>query len=97
MNLYLFKARLLTFFVILLFLPTSLLAQDDIKITIKKSNISLQEALTDIEKQSKMSIAYNQSQLAGKKVSLDIRDFPLTKALDTVLKGTGFTYKLKKE
>lgn len=97
MNLYLFKARLLTFFVILLFLPTSLLAQDDIKITIKKSNISLQEALTDIEKQSKMSIAYNQSQLAGKKVSLDIRDFPLTKALDSVLKGTGFTYKLKKE
>lgn len=96
MNLYLLKAKCITFFCCLLFMQTALFAQSDVKITIKKAGISLREALMEIEKQSKMSVAYNESQLGGtQRLSLDITKQPVELALDIILKGTGFGYKLK--
>ncbi|MCY6366097.1 STN domain-containing protein [Bacteroides ovatus] len=66
------------------------------KITIKKNEITLREALTEVEKQSKMSVAYNESQLGGsKRISLNVSELPLEQALKVILKGTGFSYKLK--
>lgn len=45
------------------------------KISIKKEKVSLKEALTEIEKQTKMSVAYNESQLgADKTISLNVVD-----------------------
>lgn len=64
-------------------------------ITIKKTEITLQNALVEVERQSKLSVAYNQSQLSGQRqLSLNIVNQPLESALKTILKGTGFSYKL---
>ena len=96
MNLYLFKAKCITFFCCLLFMQTALFAQGNVRINLKGNEITLREALTEIEKQSKMSVAYNESQLGGnKRISLNINNQTLEQALDAILKGTGFGYKLK--
>ncbi len=43
-----------------------------------------------------MSVAYNESQLGGsKRISLNVSELPLEQALKVILKGTGFSYKLK--
>lgn len=95
MNLYLLKAKCITFFCCLLFMQTVLYAQSNVRISLKRNDITLREALTEVEKQSKMSVAYNESQLGGnKRISLNINNEPLGKALDTILKGTGFGYRL---
>ena len=97
MNLYLLKAKIITFFCCLLLVQTTLFAQSNTKISINQNNITLQEALTEIEKQTGMSVAYNESQLEGKRVSLNIKNLPLEQSLQTILKGTGFSYKLSNE
>ncbi|MDO4164288.1 MAG: SusC/RagA family TonB-linked outer membrane protein [Bacteroides sp.] len=73
---------------------TLLFAQSNQKITIKKQNITLREALAEVEKQAQMSIAYNESQLGNKSLSLNIENQSLDQSLKTILKGTGFGYKL---
>lgn len=76
-------------------LQTAVFAQSNIRITIKNAEITLQNALIEVEKQSKLSVAYNQSQLSDKRqLSLNIVNQPLEAALKTILKGTGFSYKL---
>lgn len=96
MNLYLLKAKCITFFCCLLFMQTVLFAQSNVKISIVKNEITLREALTEVEKQSKMSVAYNESQLGGNKhISLNVSKLPLEQALKVILKGTGFSYKIK--
>lgn len=96
MNLYLSKAKCITFICCLLLMQTALFAQSNVKITIKSPTIALRAALMEIEKQSKMSVAYNESQLGGaRNLSLNISNQPLEQALDIILKGTGFSYKLK--
>ncbi|WP_078063341.1 SusC/RagA family TonB-linked outer membrane protein [Bacteroides ihuae] len=95
MNLYRLKAKCITFFCCLLFVQTLLFAQENIKITIVKSDISLREALVEVERQSNMSVAYNESQLnTTKRISLDIKSQTIGQALNFILKGTGFSYKL---
>lgn len=94
MNLYLLKAKCITFFCCLLLSQTLLFAQSNQKITIKKQNITLREALAEVEKQAQMSIAYNESQLGNKSLSLNIENQSLDQSLKTILKGTGFGYKL---
>ena len=96
MNLYLLKAKCITFFCCLCFVQIALFAQSNVRINLKRSDITLREALTEVEKQSKMSVAYNESQLGGnKRISLDISNQTLAQALDAILKGTGFSYRLK--
>jgi Secretin and TonB N terminus short domain. len=52
--------------------------------------------LQAIEKQSKMFVAYNESQLKNQKtLDLDIDNKQVDDALNQILKGTGFTYQLK--
>lgn len=95
MNLYLKTAKSTLFICCLFLLQTALYAQSNIRITIKATEITLQKALTEVEKQSKLSVAYNQSQLSNKRrLSLNIVNQPLETALKAILKGTGFTYKL---
>lgn len=95
MNLYLKTAKSTIIICCLFILQTAVFAQSNIRITIKKTEITLQNALIEVEKQSKLSVAYNQSQLSNKrKLSLDIVNQPLESALKTILKGTGFSYKL---
>lgn len=96
MNIYRLKAKIITFFCCLLLSQTVVFAQNAKKISIKKEKVSLKEVLTEIEKQTKMSVAYNESQLgADKTISLNVVDVTIEKALDQILKGTGFAYKIQ--
>lgn len=95
MKYYRFKAILFMFFSCFL-LQTALFAQSNVKITIQKKNLTLQDALQEIEKQSTYLVAFNESKLEKtKRIDLNLNAESLDKALSTILVGTGFTYKLK--
>ena len=61
MNLYLKTARKSILIILLLLIGMNIYAQRNSKITIIRKNISVQTALTEVRKQSNMSIAYNHS------------------------------------
>lgn len=92
MNYYRFKAFLFMFFSCFI-IQTAVFAQSNVKITIEKKNITLQEALQQIENQSTYSVVYNESKLKNnKRIDLDVKNCPLETALSIVLSGTGFSY-----
>lgn len=95
MNLYLKNIRKSILIICLLLVESAIYAQNSSKITIKRKNISLQEALAEVRKLTHMSISYNDSQLPVNRISLDIEKQPLEQALKVILKGTGFTYLIK--
>ena len=65
--------------------------------TLLKENITVIEALKEVEKQSKLSVGYNDSQLIDKPaINLNLKNIDLEKALSIILKGTGFTYGIKR-
>ena len=93
MNFYRLKS---IFFIIFscFILQTAAFAQNNVKITIKKKNITLQEALREVEKQSDYLIAFNESKLEKtKRVNLNINAESLDKTLASILSGTGLSYK----
>lgn len=57
------KGRSFIFFFCLLLMQTSTFAQSSAKITIQKKNISVIEALKEVERQSDFSVGFNDSQL----------------------------------
>ena len=90
------KTRFFIFLVCFIASQTFLFAQNNTLITIKKDNISVIEALQAIERQSKMYVAYNESQLNNQKnIDLDIDNGQIEDVLAQILRGTGFTYQLK--
>lgn len=95
MNLYLKNIRKSILIICLLLVGSAIYAQNSSKITIKRKNISLQEALAEVRKLTHMSISYNDSQLPVNRIFLDIEKQPLEQALKVILKGTGFTYLIK--
>lgn len=95
MNLYLKNIRKSILIICLLLVGSAIYAQNSSKITIKRKNISLQEALAEVRKLTHISISYNDSQLPVNRISLDIEKQPLEQALKVILKGTGFTYLIK--
>ncbi len=95
MNFNRFKVIFFIFF-INSFLCVSLFAQSNARITIKKKNTTLQEALQEIEKQSTYLVAFNESKLEKtQRIDLNINAEPLEEALSMVLSGTGLSYKIK--
>ncbi len=95
MNLYLKTARKSILIILLLLMGMNIYAQRNSKITIKRKNISVQTALTEVRKQSNMAIAYNDSKFPKEKISVDIENQPLEQALNNILQKTGFTYIIK--
>ena len=95
MKLYQKNIRKSILIICLLLVGSAIYAQNSSKITIKRKNISLQEALAEVRKLTHMSISYNDSQLPVNRISLDIEKQPLEQALKVILKGTGFTYLIK--
>ena len=81
--------------VLLLLIGMNIYAQRNSKITIIRKNISVQTALTEVRKQSNMSIAYNDSKFPKEKIPLNIENQPLEQALNNILQKTGFTYIIK--
>ena len=90
------KGRSFILFFCLLLMQTSTFAQSSAKITIQKKNISIIEALKEVERQSDYSVGFNDSQLKNKPVlNLDLRAATIENALAQILKGSGFTYQFK--
>lgn len=90
------KGRSFLLFFCLLMMQAPSFAQNSAKITIQKKNISIIEALKEVEKQSDYSVGYNDSQLRNKSVlNLDLKAVALENALAQILRGSGFTYQFK--
>ena len=90
------KGRSFLLFFCLLMMQAPSFAQNSAKITIQKKNISIIEALKEVEKQSDYSVGYNDSQLRNKPVlNLDLKAVALENALAKILRGSGFTYQFK--
>lgn len=79
---------------LLLFVSISLMAQEN-KVSVSGRDITIKQTFEQIEAQSKYTIAYNLTKFdAGRKISLNIKNVPLKDALNTILKNSGFTYKV---
>ena len=88
--------RVFLTFLSLILIQTFALAQNDSKITIQQKNITVIDALKTVEKQSNMSINYSDSELTGKVIAqLNLQNASLETALDTILKGTGFSFQIQ--
>lgn len=71
-------------------------AQGDIRITLQKKDITVVSALKEVERQSGLSVGYNDSALeSSPAISLNLTDARLPEALNAILGGTGFTYEIK--
>lgn len=65
------------------------------KITIHKKNITVVEALKEVERQTKLSVGYNESKLNDTpSLNLDLEKATLENSLTEILKNTGYTYQL---
>ena len=81
---------------LLLFMQTLAFGQDNSRITIQQRKITVIDALKTVERQSKKSINYSDSQLRGKElVDLNLKNTSLETALGTILKATGFAYQIQ--
>lgn len=95
MNFYRLKLFFLTF-IICFFVKMSLFAQNNVRITIKKQNITLKEALREIEKQSSYMVAFNETLLGKQKcANINIQSLSLEEAISQILKGTNLSFTIK--
>ena len=66
-------------------------------ITIAGKNITLLKAFDAIESQTQLSITYSRTKIdVNRTLSVDFKKQKLSIVLDTLLAGTGFTYKIEK-
>lgn len=73
-------------FLFMVVIQATAFAQSGMKITIQKENITVIEALKEVEKQSKLSVGYNDSQLIDKPaINLNLKNIDLEKALSIIL------------
>ena len=71
-------------------------AQGDVRINLQKKDITVVSALKEVERQSGLSVGYNDSALeSSPAISLNLTDARLPEALNAILGGTGFTYEIK--
>ncbi|KUL05497.1 MAG: hypothetical protein XE13_1194, partial [Proteiniphilum sp. 51_7] len=90
------KTAVFIFLLCLIASPASLIAQEKVAVTIQQNDISVIEALQEIERQTKMFVAYNESQLKNQpNLDLNISNRPLEEVLNRILQGTGFTWQVK--
>lgn len=71
-------------------------AQGDVRINLQKKDITVVSALKEVERQSGLSVGYNDSALeSSPAISLNLTDARLPEALNAILGGTRFTYEIK--
>ena len=90
-------SRVFMLFLCCLLLSTPTFAQSSsAQITIHKKNISVIEALKEVEKQTKLSVGYNESQLKNKPlINLALEKATLENSLKEILRNTGYTDKVR--
>lgn len=65
-------------------------------VTIHKKNITVIEALKEVERQTKLSVGYNESKLQNMpSIDLALEKASLESSLSEILKDTGYTYQLE--
>lgn len=80
--------------IVLMFVSVGVMAQEG-KVTVTGRDITYKQVFEQIEAQSKYTIAYNVTKFnAERKVSVNLKNKPIKEVLTSVLKGTGFTYKV---
>lgn len=80
----------------LMFISIVVMAQEE-KVTVSGRNMTIKNAFEQIEAQSKYTIAYNSTKFDIKRrVTINMKNEPLKKVLDSLLKGSGFSYKVNK-
>lgn len=84
---------------LLLCMPRAIYGQlERTKVNISLSNASLQDAIWDIEKQTKFVFIYNVADLnTSQKVNVKIKDKTAVEALDLILKDSGLEYIIKND
>lgn len=98
MNIYPIKALLITIIGGLLLSQTVLHARQDRELTIVDGKITIKEALSDVERQTGLSIAYNESRIgADRIISLNLSGVSLDEAMSKILEGTGLSWRLQGE
>ena len=74
--------------------PMSAFAQV-LKISMTRTNVSIESVLRELEKQSDYTFFYNDNQVKlNKKVSINVSDAPIETVLNEVFKNSGYTYKI---
>jgi len=80
--------------IVLMFVSAVVMAQEG-KVTVTGRDITYKQVFEQIEAQSKYTIAYNVTKFdAERKVSVNLKNKSIKEVLTSVLKGTGFTYKV---
>ena len=78
-----------------LFFGVSQAQNNDVRISIN-GKITIKEALREVEKQSKKSVAYNQSKLnSSEEIELNVSNQSVESVLDLILEGTEFSYEIE--
>lgn len=66
-----------------------------LKISMKRTNVSIQNVIRELEQKSGYTFFYNDNQVKlSKKVSVDVTDAPIEKVLDQIFNNSGYTYKI---
>ena len=87
--------NLLFIIVFLLLLPLQIFAQKDSTITIRLEQVTLREALQEIQDKSEFQVFYNEELPAlEKEVSLRVRKADIYLVLDSLLTGSALTYQV---
>lgn len=85
------------FFILCFFTITTLFAQDK-KVTINGNNIPFKEVFGQIESQTEYSFAYvNSSFDATRRITISAQNTQLSKVLERLFDGTGYTYSVRKK
>ncbi|MCC8036160.1 MAG: secretin and TonB N-terminal domain-containing protein [Rikenellaceae bacterium] len=80
----------------LLGLHLNLSAQDNSRITITGSSVTIKDALREVEKQTDYSVNYNETKLDdSKQLDLSVVDQSLDETMKAILGGTGFGYQVR--
>lgn len=80
---------------LLFHISTGLYAQNT-RITLPQKQLTIAQAFDEIQRQTKMTIAFNESVIDSKKIiTPDITNKSLNEALTSILKGTGATFRIQ--
>jgi TonB-linked SusC/RagA family outer membrane protein len=83
------------FLLMALFLIATLTQAQNPKVTLPQKTISLLAAFEEIEKQTRLAIAYNEAFVdVNRNISVNVKDKPLPEAMAIILKGTHTTFKI---
>lgn len=85
-------------FVLILFVPGQMFAQEAVRISLKMKDASLVQVFKEITKQCGYEFVYSSDQLTGvKKVSVEVENEVLDKVLELCLKGTNLGFKVEEK